>query len=143
MSQKHSPQNQENLFLFLILYNQNYLILVFTQIGENFVLNSKEKSNNVIFVETGIYSLFNSDNFNLLKKFLWDKKRAELETSYTELKEKLEKQHKREEEEYKYTLELSRRQELQDYVSKKDALEKELEEIDEKENEDQLIKDSI
>jgi len=62
------------------------------------------------------------------KKSLWDKKQAELEAYYDELKEKLEKQHKREEEEYKYNLEVGRRQEFQEYLLKKEALEKALEE---------------
>ena len=62
------------------------------------------------------------------KKITWNKKQADLETSYTELKEKLEKQRKREEEEYKYALEISRRQESQDYALKKELLERELEE---------------
>jgi hypothetical protein len=71
------------------------------------------------------------------KKTLWSKKQVDLELNYTELKEKLEKQHKREEEEYKYNLEVSRRQEQQDYLLKKELLEKELEqkraELDQKE----------
>ena len=61
------------------------------------------------------------------KKAHWNKKQVDLELNYTELKEKLEKQHKREEEEYKYNLEISRRQEQQDYLLKKELLEKELE----------------
>lgn len=62
------------------------------------------------------------------KKTLWDKKLADLETSYADRLETLEKQHKREEEEYKYTLELARRQEVQEYTLKQEALEKTLEE---------------
>src|SRR3990167_4976935 len=61
------------------------------------------------------------------KKALWDKKEADLEMSYADIKEKLEKQHKREEEEYKYTLALTRRQESQAFALKQEALEKELE----------------
>lgn len=62
------------------------------------------------------------------KKILWNKKQIYLETGYAELKEKLEKQHKREEEEYKYNLDVSRRQERQDYIMKQEAIDKELEE---------------
>ena len=61
------------------------------------------------------------------KKALWDKKQTDLEISYADIKEKLEKQHKREEEEYKYTLALTRRQEAQAYTLKQEALEKALE----------------
>lgn len=61
------------------------------------------------------------------KKALWDKKQADLEMTYADTKEKLEKQRKREEEEYKYTLAISRRQEAQAYTLKQEALEKELE----------------
>lgn len=72
------------------------------------------------------------------KKALWDKKRIDTEVSYDELKEKLEKKHKREEEDYKYALEVSRRQETQEHALKKEALEKELADkhkiIEEKEN---------
>lgn len=60
------------------------------------------------------------------KKALWEKKQADLEMNYAETKEKLEKQHKREEEEYKYTLEVTRRQEGQAYRLKQEALEKTL-----------------
>lgn len=62
------------------------------------------------------------------RKGFWGKKQAILEADYAELKEKLEKQHKREEEEYTYNLEVSRRQEFQEHLLKKEALEKELEE---------------
>lgn len=51
-----------------------------------------------------------------------------MEADYAELKEKLEKQHKREEEEYTYNLEIERRKESQEYLLKKEALEKELQE---------------
>ena len=47
---------------------------------------------------------------------------------YSELKEKLEKQHKRAEEDYKYSLEVSRRQELQEHAIKQEIIEKELNE---------------
>lgn len=62
------------------------------------------------------------------KKYLWNKKQDELEAQYIELKEKLEKQHKREEEEYIYNLEVFRRLELQEHILKKEAIEKEFEE---------------
>lgn len=62
------------------------------------------------------------------KKALWEKKQTDLETSYAEAKEKLEKQRKREEDEYKYTLELTRRQDAQAYAAKQEALERTLEE---------------
>ena len=62
------------------------------------------------------------------KKVLWDKKQSDLEISYADRQEKLEKQRKREEEEYKYTLEVARRQEAQAYLLKQEALEKILEE---------------
>jgi hypothetical protein len=58
----------------------------------------------------------------------WQKHLAELETDYKERKEFLEKQRKREEEDYKYTLEMVRRKELDDYNQRKTHLEKELEE---------------
>lgn len=61
------------------------------------------------------------------KKALWDKKQTDLEMTYVDTKEKLEKQRKREEEEYKYTLALNRRQEAQAHTLKQEALEKELE----------------
>lgn len=66
------------------------------------------------------------------KKTLWEKKQADLEMSYADIKEKLEKQRKREEEEYKYTLELTRRQEEQTHRLKQEALEKTLEEKQQK-----------
>lgn len=61
------------------------------------------------------------------KKILWEKKQTDLEMNYAETKEKLEKQRKREEEEYKYNLELTRRQDAQAYKLKQEALEKTLE----------------
>jgi hypothetical protein len=60
------------------------------------------------------------------RKALWTKKQSELELTYTELEEKREKQYKRDEEEYTYMLDVSRRQEHQDYLLKKELLEKDL-----------------
>src|SRR3989338_6718938 len=62
-----------------------------------------------------------------LSALLLIQKEENIEMSYDEIKEKLEKQHKREEEEYKYTLALTRRQESQAFALKQEALEKELE----------------
>lgn len=62
------------------------------------------------------------------KKATWNKKQMELENNYTELKETLEKQRKREAEEYQYHLEMTRRQETQAYALKQEVLEKEWEE---------------
>ncbi len=58
----------------------------------------------------------------------WQKKQEQLEQDYKERKETLEKQRIREEEEYKYNQGLERRKDTDDYLVKKTALEKELEE---------------
>lgn len=57
----------------------------------------------------------------------WVKKQEQLEKDYKERKEVLEKQRLREEEEYRYNQGLERRKETDDYLTKKVALEKELE----------------
>ncbi len=59
---------------------------------------------------------------------IWQKQLTELETTYKERKDSLEKQRKREDEEYQYNLEMTRRKESDDYNQRKVQLEKELEE---------------
>ena len=56
----------------------------------------------------------------------WDKKQELLEKEYKERKENIEKLRLREEEEYKYTQELTRRKDMDEYLAKNSALEKEL-----------------
>ncbi len=58
----------------------------------------------------------------------WQKQLAELESNYKDRKDLLEKQKKRDEEDYQYNLEITRRKELDDYNQRKIQLEKELEE---------------
>ncbi len=58
----------------------------------------------------------------------WQKQLTELETTYKERKEFLEKQRKREDDEYQYNLEMTRRKDSDDYNQRKAQLEKALEE---------------
>lgn len=62
------------------------------------------------------------------KRTALEKQLLLLQETYKEQKEKLAKERQREEEDYAYTLELTRRQEKDAYTTKKEALEKELEE---------------
>lgn len=64
-----------------------------------------------------------------LKQTEWQSKQEQLEKGYNERKELLEKNRKREEEEYKYNLELLRRKETDEYNNKKVIQEKELAEM--------------
>jgi hypothetical protein len=57
------------------------------------------------------------------KQLSWQKQQEALEMEYKEKADKLEKARKREEEEYNYTLKLSRRKDLDDYNLKKLQLE--------------------
>jgi hypothetical protein len=60
------------------------------------------------------------------KTAAWKQQQDALTTNYKELKEQLEKMHKREEDDYKYNLELKRKKEMDEYLAKKNMLEKEL-----------------
>lgn len=63
------------------------------------------------------------------KKANWKQQEESLNAAYKELKEQTEKARKREEEEYKYNVELKRRKELDVYAEQKSALAKELEKL--------------
>jgi hypothetical protein len=79
------------------------------------------------------------------KQLSWQKQQEALEMEYKEKADKLEKARKREEEEYNYTLKLSRRKDLDDYNLKKLQLEKELEDMHtdiEKRESDLIIKEA-
>jgi hypothetical protein len=60
------------------------------------------------------------------KKEQWKQQQEALTAEYKEIKEQLEKNRKREEEDYKYNLDLKRKKEADEYMLKKTALEKEL-----------------
>lgn len=61
-----------------------------------------------------------------IKKTHWQQLSTQLEQAYGEEKERTEKARKREEEEYRYTVELSRRKEMDEYSNRKLMMEKEL-----------------
>lgn len=63
------------------------------------------------------------------KREQWKQQQEVLASEYKEMKEQLEKNRKREEEDYKYALDLKRKKEADDYVMRKMALEKELAEL--------------
>ena len=71
------------------------------------------------------------EHFMASQRLRWGEENKQLELAFQEKKEKQEKDRKREEEEYTYTRELKRRKEIDEYNTKKAALEKELSEMQE------------